>query len=61
MTKVRAQLYTGISGALRSTEGPLHGANDFCKKILKSTQGKTTFPCASGAVYPFCIVIVVTN
>jgi len=27
--------------------------DDFCKKMPKSSQGKTTFPCDGDAVYPF--------
>ena len=56
MTKVRAQLYTGISGALRSTEGPLHGADDFrifLKKSAPIMTGETAFPLRCYDSYPF--------
>ena len=56
MTKVRAQLYTGMPGALRSAESPLHGADDFRKFMKESAPimtGETAFPLRCYDSYPF--------
>ena len=53
MTKVRAQLYTGHAGSCVLSKASCGKPDDFCKKMPKSSQGKHTFPCDGGAVYPF--------
>ena len=56
LTKTRAQLCTGMTGALRSTEGPLHGADDirqFSHKYAPIMTGETAFPLRCSDSYPF--------